>query len=350
MQRHTVVALLAEVYAPDSRESLKAYAVGTEQDYADAQQWLQEQDPEHRSDACFTQLRHALVAQEWQHLQDVHPAWMLDVLKTESPRMISIILRHVPSSHARFIMDRLPPYIKDKMPHFVDAFSVPTPMVQLLRRRFEAHFAPMGAPLAMVAPEFDHIAAISFEDLPHLIQDLGVQELALAFADADARSIEILFNRLAQRDARALRERMRTLAQVPTPLLRDAQYTILEMATDAIPADQFIFEAGLQGFAKACAGMSPRLLTVLRQKLDPRMGNLLQRRLQHKVGSDVVALRQQLVLDRMATLSRAGLIDRKWQLMARDGVATAGADSDSSAAQPAASAGHSFLGQTQKTC
>lgn len=297
MQREAVITQLARVHAPETLAALKDYAVRWEGDAgaADAP----------TLDAIRARI---ISASDASALQDVHPEWMLKVLSLETPRVIAILLRYIPSKQSRYILDRLPARIKERMPHFVDAFSVPTLVVQSMRRRFESHFAAVALARAG-ADRFAGIASLGFEDLPKLICDLGLHEIALAFADADDRSIQILMRRLPESDARRLQERMHHLTDAPKALTRDAKFTILDIDVESVPADVFLFEIGIRAFAKACGRAEQDLIGALSLKLEPRVGEwLLTQATRKSGGGELGEIRQQMILTRLETLSKAGVL------------------------------------------
>lgn len=294
MQRETLIATLARKYAPQTTAALRDYATGLDETV-----WQAGLDKVAISLEKIQKL--AAPAVDSVQLQDVHPEWMLKVLADETPRVIAILLRYIPSKQARTIMDRLPARIKDHMPHFVDAFSVPTAVVQAIRRQFESHFLQT----ASSGP----FTALGHEDLPKLICDIGLQEMALAFADADPRSVAILMKRLPETDARRLQERMHNLTDSPRTLCRGAKFTILDIDADAVSSDQFLFEVGLRAFAKAWTPADVAIIRALSLKLEPRVGEwILSQIARQSGGGELGGLRQQIILDRLATLSQAGVL------------------------------------------
>lgn len=282
MQRDAVVALLEKVYDPET--------------------------PAAEVEVARDALTKAVRAEESAALHDVHPEWLLRILERESPRVIAILLRYIPSHQSRYVVDRLPARIKDRMPHYVDAFSVPTPIVQIIRRRFEAHFES-GATGSMADSAFARVTGLGYDDLPKFFRDLGLHEIALAFGDADARSIQILMKRLPAADARRLEERMHHLGDAPARLSRDAKFTILDIDVESVPADQFLFEVGLRAFAKACGQNESHVIRALSLKLEPRVGEWLMAQTTRKAGGgELGGMRQEMILTRLETLSRAGVL------------------------------------------
>lgn len=294
---YAIITQLARVHAPESLAALKNYAV----------RWVDSGDEIEQSGLDAIRVRIA-AATDAAALQDVHPEWMLKILSLETPRVIAILLRYIPSKQSRYILERLPARIKDRMPHFVDAFSVPTLVVQSMRRKFESHFSAVSS--AQAQPEgFPSIAGLSFEDLPKLIRDLGLHEIALAFTDADELSIQVLMKRLPESDARRLQDRMHHLADSPKALTRDAKFTILDIDVESVPSDVFLFEIGIRAFAKACGRAEKDLIKALSLKLEPRVGEwLLSQAARKSGGGELGGLRQQMILNRLETLSRAGVL------------------------------------------
>ncbi|PIR20319.1 MAG: hypothetical protein COV45_07150 [Deltaproteobacteria bacterium CG11_big_fil_rev_8_21_14_0_20_47_16] len=314
MQRESVITMLAKVHAPKSLDALQAYAVNMdEKALNNSLKWLDARG-DNAVDASLIQLRQALVARELPQLQEVHPEWMLRVLSCETPRVVAILLRYVPSKQALYIMDRLPARIKDRMPSVVDAFSVPTPVVQTLRRQFEVHFSTLKNN-TVTNTGFNELSALGYEELPKLMKDLGVHELALAFADADPLSIQALSKRLPDSEARRLQERIRQLDGVSKTLIRDAKFTILDIDTQAILPDQFLFEVGLRAFAKACVATDHDLIQALSLKLEPKVGEWLLAQATRKASGELGKMRRHIIMERVVVLSRAGILDAKWQLL-----------------------------------
>lgn len=297
MQREAIITQLARVHAPKTLAALKDYAV----------RWADGAEKIEQSGLDAIRVRIA-AASDAAALQDVHPEWMLKILSLETPRVIAILLRYIPSRQSRYILERLPARIKGRMPHFVDAFSVPTLVVQSMRRKFESHFAAVSSAHEEM-DRFSGLARLSFEDLPKLMRDLGLHEIALAFADADERSVQILMKRLPESDARRLQERMHHLADAPAALTRDAKFTILDIDLESVPSDVFLFEIGIRAFAKACGRAEKHLIKALSLKLEPRVGEwLLSQAARKSGGGELGGLRQKLVLNRFETLSKAGVL------------------------------------------
>lgn len=306
MQREAVIAMLAHRHAPESVAVLHDYVVGWDDALWDKS--ISESD-NHDGAVELERLREGVASDnDISSLHNIHPEWMLQILERESPRIIAILLRYIPSHHVQYILDRLSPHVKERMPHFVDAFSVPTPVVRAIRRRFESHFDGVLAKQT-VTSEFSSVVALKYDDLPKFFRDLGLHEIALAFSDADPLSIQVLMKRLPESDARRLEERMHQVVDAPKTLTRDAKFTILDINVESLPAERFLFEVGLRAFAKACDRTEQDVIRALSLKLEPKVGEwLLSQSARKAGGGELGGMRRQMILSRLETLFRAGVL------------------------------------------
>lgn len=249
---------------------------------------------------------------EFMNLADIHPAWLVDVLSKEPPRIIGIILRYLPSSQVRYIIEHLPKRIKQRLPQIIDSFAVPAPILKIIRERFERQFASLAMPIPSGEFMLDNVAALSSRDLQILLKDIGMHELAMALKGVDRRSLGIIFNRLSIEDARGLQQRIRSLVDVHPTLLKEAKYTVLEVNLSEASPEDLIFEIGLAAFAKALRVQDAAIFPLIRQKIEPRRSYSLRRYIDQHAPSnyaDIVAMRKVLILKRIETLSKGGLID-----------------------------------------
>jgi hypothetical protein len=319
MHCESIIAMLAQIHAPKTVDALAAYASRWDgRAVTESLAWLQGQG-EDSTDAALAQVRQALVARDLPQFQEVHPEWMLRVLECETPRVVAILLRYIPSKQVQYIMDRLPARIKDHLPTAVDVFSVPTPVVQSLRRQFEAHFAGLASTSQAATSGFESLAGLGYDEFPKFLHDLGLHEMAIAFADADPRSLKILSRRLPENDARRLQDRIVHLETVSQSLVRDAKFTILDLDTSAIVPDQFLLEVGLRAFAKACGPQHADLIRALSLKLEPKVGEWLLAQVARKASGGSGEMRRTMVVGRVVILAKAGVLDAKWQLLETGG-------------------------------
>ncbi|PIR17493.1 MAG: hypothetical protein COV46_03950 [Deltaproteobacteria bacterium CG11_big_fil_rev_8_21_14_0_20_49_13] len=260
-------------------------------------------------DECVRIIREniSISGDELSNLADIHPAWIVKALENESPKIIGIILRWLPSRHVRYILEHLPKRVKMSLPKLVESFAVPTQILKLIREGFEKKFAIQSSSDRFEIRAFDDLARLRSEDLDVLFKDIGIQELAMAFQNLDESGVKVLLNRMPIRSARSLQQRIRDVEGKDTALLKDARFTILEVAFDQEDIDKLLLETGLAAFSKAMKG--PDLFTLLQMKLDPTISYIFKRFVEAHVGVNKLAeKRQALIMERFSILSKAGLI------------------------------------------
>ncbi len=324
--RERTVAYLIARHAGSSEAAQAMTRFGPAEEESSVGQRLQELaglTADERDAMIAEQLAGLRAAEEVVLLGDIHPSWLLDVLVHETPRVIGLLLRFLPSRHARFILDHLPPEVKNRLPHVVDAFAVSEQILRIVRRRFERHFLPMGSMADVDQFDSQTMHALSMDDLLTCFHDLGIQEMAMAFCRVSRTALRVLLNRLQFDDAKALVAHMESLRQLHSHVEQDAKYSLLAMSLDGRDPETLIREIGVQAFAKSLLPSQLPMVALMKQKLPPALAYLLQRDAEIHIPTavrDVVVARQRLVLVRVGALSREGRIDPKWWRLLSDDI------------------------------
>lgn len=310
-----MVACLSVFYKGSDAKLLAEFGPETEKDiFEDVVEELLNVSDLDRTSEIEERIKGLVSSEEFYGLAEIHPAWLVDILSKETPRVIGIIMRYLPSNHVRYILSHLPRRITSAMPQIVDAFSVPTPILTVIRGIFERHFIPMHTSKNIKEFSFQNLYYLKAEELETLIKDLGIQELAMAIEGVEPRTLNVLLNRLTMKEATALKSRITALKSVDAALTKEAKYTILEMSLEEMDAPVLITEIGLNALAKAFSEDDLEILPLLRQKLSPRLGYILKRYIDlHRANpSSTSVLRQTVVLARLSALSQNGAIDEQW--------------------------------------
>ncbi|MBI2974797.1 MAG: hypothetical protein HYY43_04335 [Deltaproteobacteria bacterium] len=255
---------------------------------------------------CLSTIKEELLFQkeELSNLSEIHPAWIVKALENESPKIIGIILRWLPSKHVRYILENIPKRVKMSLPKLIESFAVPAPILNLIKSGFERKFKLPASKKGSEIKTFDDSAYLSSEALPMLFCDLGLHELAFAFQNVDESGIRVLLNRMAVSSARALQQRMKDVKGINQALLKDARYSILEVALDQEDIDKLLVEIGLIAFAKAVKDTG--IFSAIQMKLDPIVSYKLKRYIDQQAGAGKLAAeRQKIIMERIALLARA---------------------------------------------
>lgn len=261
-------------------------------------------------EGCIKAIHENVVASgdELSSLSDIHPEWIVRALTSETPKIIGIILRWLPSRHVRYILEHLPKRVKVALPNLVESFSVPTQILSLIKRGFEKKFPIVHSRNGAKIEKIDDIAVLRPQDLEVLFKDLGLQELAMAFQHVEADGVRILLNRMSVSYARALQQRMKDIQGGDASLFRDARYTILEVALDQEDVERLLLELGLAAFSKAMA--DDKLFSQVQLKLDPVISYIFKRFVDQHAGlNKQAAARRELVMERLNILTGAGEIE-----------------------------------------
>lgn len=249
-------------------------------------------------------------------LADIHPSWLVDALSHEAPRVVGLLLRFMPSRHARHVVEHLPQTLREQLPSVLEAFAVPDGILRMIRQRFEANFLPTRMAVATGAMQFSDLPALSLDELAVVIHDLGIEELALALRHLPKSALRVLLNRMPFAEGKVLAERMRVLSVVDAGLERDARYSILEMNFERSSAEQLIREVGVQALAKTLLPGNLGMLGRLKQKMAPESAYLLQREVDTHLSvgaTELAELRQRRVMRRLAELAHERMIDPEWE-------------------------------------
>lgn len=261
------------------------------------------------AEKCLESIREniSLGGEDLSILADIHPAWIVKALENESPRVIGIILRWLPSHHVRYIMENIPKRVKLALPKMVESFAVPTQIVKLIKNKFERKFRLQKPAAEGEIENFDDVVFIRPDDILKLLRDLGIHELAMAFQNVEPSGMNVLLNRMDIQSARSLRQRMKDVSETAPEMLKDAKYTILEVALDQEDAEKLLVDVGLASFAKT--NVKEEMFEALKFKMDPEVSYLFKRYIdQYSKLTRLAEPRRDLVFGRFCVLSKAGEI------------------------------------------
>lgn len=268
-------------------------------------------------DAKMEKIVRQMVARErFTNLAEVHPAWILERLVEETPRIIGIILRALPVKHVTYILKNMPPMLRAQIPNIVESFAVPVPVLDVIRRRFERHFLPVRVSRSVRAAGFENIYYLNEEELCELIREVGLTELAMALSGLPGRTLAFVFNRLKVKDAKRLKQKMGEVKGGSIDLIRQARSTIFEVRGSHLGPDKMLLRIGLAALAMAIHPDEFHLIRLLQQRLEPSDGYLLKRFVDERrtrAHGETAEIRRNLILDSITSLAKEGRIDPSWK-------------------------------------
>ncbi len=256
-------------------------------------------------------------------LAEIHPAWILEKLKEEPPRIIGIILRFLPSNHVRYILKNLSPIICKQVPNMVESFSVHPDVLDTIRRKFEGNFLPMRISRLIGNPGFENLYYLKESELEDLFVELGLTELAIALSEMSPNVLKIIYNRLDIKEAKKLKARIDALPpEVAPEFVRQAKATFMKLESERVGSKQFLKTIGLGAFADAMDEDSVDLMRLILQRLDPKDGYKLKRLVdERRIRQNFVSSeqRREMVLGAVRFLAQEGRVDKVWLGEIEDG-------------------------------
>lgn len=268
-------------------------------------------------------IKHLISSEQFSSLAEVHPAWILERLRDEPPRVVGIILRFLPSKHVRYLLKNLPPMLCEQIPNMVESFSVPPEILGVIRKRFEKHFMAMRISRSVEKLGFENLYYLKEAELDEMFRDIGLTEMAIALCAMPSKVLHIVYNRLDVKDAKRLQARIRELGGVSPELFGQARSTLLQIEGEGAGPKRMLRMIGLSVFAEAVDARHGDLVRMVQQKMDPRDGYLLKRLVdERRVRKSPVPMedRQFMILNSVSLLAREGRIDEAWsQFLPADG-------------------------------
>jgi len=255
-----------------------------------------------------------IAAKQFSGIAEIHPAWILEELKYESPRIIGIIMRYLPSKQVRYILKNLPPEIRDRIPNLVEAFAVPEAILDVIKKRFESRFLPIHISKTQDNFSFEHLYYLKSDELEVLLSELGLCEMALALDGLSDKFLQVVLNRLSLKDAKRLHKYIKKMGGYSREIKQQARFAVLETGDD-VCSENLLVEIGLGSLARAMNPKDEELYLLMRQKMSPKIAYVLKRFIDERASCNSqvsVDERRKLVLSCIAELAGEMRIDGQW--------------------------------------
>jgi flagellar motor switch protein FliG len=277
---------------------------------------LEEIPKEKRVPLMVRELKQMMTFRAIKGLEGVEPSWLSAGFKGESPRIVAIVLLHMPSSIARQVTARLPEAVRDAMPSREELKPVPLSVVKLVRARFDAKFASMPLERDVAELRFGDLVLLTAKELVSVVRHVGADEIACAFLAVGKRALAEFLSKLAPEDAEELIAAVRR-ADIKDQMELKAARGFLGKVLEAFNnTDELFQKAGLYRLARAISVEDATYTRQISQRFPRAHGRLLGEYLAkvRENGLDeaqVHRLRDQ-VIDVVVNLSRRGKIEARY--------------------------------------
>lgn len=186
-------------------------------------------------------------------LSQVHPDWLYEELKNESPALIASLLRYLPGDKVQMILDKLDSQTLSALPSLQETFSLDEALVQTIQDEFQVLFQKSSDTEVHHLKEKDYLKVLklSSQEIESFMKNLGLNELAMAFIDLNEKLRNLIVQRLGSREAILLKERFKSQDKAPEIRQKQAQGHLLDLDIKNMDASSFLRELGLFVYSKA---------------------------------------------------------------------------------------------------
>ncbi len=249
-------------------------------------------------------------------LDEIHPGWILEKLKDESPRILGLLCRFLTGDKVRYILNHLPVQERNKIPKIKEAFCIPPVLLSLIQTLIEKKVHVTMPSRSGETFSLEHLAWFKEEDLKILFKDLGLEEIRQAFYEVSPKILRPFLARFSLSEATEIRRRLDHGGRVSVENKKKSQKHILSLKLESLSSQNLISEIGCSVFASALLSEDKSWAEIVCQKVSPEEGYRLKRMIQeadsHKTLSEVQASRNE-ILTRIRMLGEKGLIKRYWR-------------------------------------
>ncbi|MFO1464572.1 MAG: hypothetical protein U1F66_12430 [bacterium] len=205
------------------------------------------------------------------------PGWIVESLRGESPLVWALVFRELPRAKVGRVLAELPKDLRKLVKAMAN--NVPAdPVWNLLKRRLEARFPSVSQELWEHPPGFEAFHRLSTDQFLQLMRELGISEMAMAFAKVDRTATRAILHRLGVEDAKELRSRIKQGGgDYSKEAMREAQMNILSLEVEKLKTEELTLEIGFSVFSRSFGPEHRPLVPIFVYKLPPRHGYVLKR-------------------------------------------------------------------------
>ncbi len=245
-------------------------------------------------------------------LEDLHPGWILEALRGESPRLLKLITEQLSADKSEYIFSHLSFEERQRLPH--SARPVAAQVIEIL-----LHL--LGEKLGLVPLKadgsfsFSHLIHLKGEEFRTLIRDLGIEEIRRAFSGVENELLKAFLARFPLVDAAEIHRRLKGGGELTLAERRKAQRHILSLNFDQLPSEKVFLEIGFSLFSQALQGNEFAWAERLCQKLPLVEGYHFKRYLQDRDPGETFrnSSPKDEILKRVIALAQEGKIHRYWK-------------------------------------
>lgn len=206
------------------------------------------------------------------------PGWIVESLRGESPLVWALVFRELPRAKVGRVLAELPKELRKMVKAMAN--NVPADQVwNALKLRLQSRFPSVPRELWERPGDMEHFHRLSTDQFLQLMRELGLGEMAMAFAKVDRTATRAILHRLGVEDAKELRGRIKQGGHYTTEAMREAQMNILSLEVEKLKSEEVPLEIGFNVFSRAFGPEHRAWVPVFVYKLPPKYGYVLKRSL-----------------------------------------------------------------------
>ena len=183
---------------------------------------------------------------------------------------------HMPASLARQVVEKLPADLKAALPQRAELQKVPLTILKLVRARFDEKFASMPVlESELRSIGFKDLMVLEGKELVAVTRQLGLDELAHAFAAVGKRALAELLARLPRNNAEELIAAVRRVDPADVEEVKVAQRFLSRVLDGFTHTEELFQKAGLYRMSKALTFEEADLVRQMCQRFPRAHGKLL---------------------------------------------------------------------------
>ncbi|MCE9623996.1 MAG: hypothetical protein K8R69_00875 [Deltaproteobacteria bacterium] len=204
------------------------------------------------------------------------PGWILDSLRGESPLVWALVFRELPRAKVGRVLAELPKEMRKLVKSMAN--NVPADQVWAhLKKGLEARFPAVSREIWDHPVDFINFHRLSADQFMLLMRELGLSEMAVAFAKVDRTATRAILHRLGVEEAKELRNRIKKGGHDSPEVMREAQMNILSLEVEKLKTEELTLEIGFSVFSRAFGPEHRSLTPIFVYKIPPRYGYVLKR-------------------------------------------------------------------------
>ncbi len=239
---------------------------------------------------------------------EIHPGWILEKLRGESPRIFRLLAHFLSPSKVDSILGHLNREERDLVP--AASRPIAAEVIAVVERLIHKQLGAAPTLKSGGIFSFRHLSCLKGDDLRALVRELGMEEVVRALSGAEAPVLKAFLSRFPHREAQEIRRRVKESEVSPEERL-GAQRRILGLSFDQVAPERLFLEIGFSFLAHALE--AKEFGESLCRKFPVPEGYRLRRFLQERKGAPAEAGFRDFIMARLAALARAGKIQRYWK-------------------------------------